>query len=92
MFKATRSSAKWLAEKTLVTLSSWYSPRSTCHSSLLAFSKFTVEEGHCAMLDVCAVGTMGALGPACLLFSAPSLRVDCSKLFRQENRHTVCLP
>lgn len=44
------------------------------------------------MLDVCAVGTAGALGPAHLLFSTPSLRVDYNKLFRQEDRHVVCLP
>lgn len=84
-FKATRSSAMMVCGKNTNNL-----------IQLLLAMEYLPLVSPCFLKTecrgMCAVGTVRALGPACLLFSTPSTKVDYSKLFRQEHRHVVSLP
>lgn len=53
-------------------------------------SESTVEGGYWAMLDMYDVGAMGALGPASLLFSTLSFRVDYSKIVIFQAGEQIC--
>lgn len=77
MFKVTRCSANMACGKKIQLL------LTTEYLSLFP-PCFLGCRKHWAVLGMSAIGTMGALGPVCLV--SLSLRVDYNKPFRQEDR------